>query len=88
MLGLLLGLLLTSQIVARGYLRSVIFFPVLVSTIGIGITFKILMDPFDGMINRLLAVFGITGPGWLTDPAWRCTASPWSTSGRASASRP
>ena len=47
-LGLLLGLLLTSQIIARGYLRSVVFFPVLVSTIGIGITFKILMDPFDG----------------------------------------
>jgi raffinose/stachyose/melibiose transport system permease protein len=67
-LGLLLGLLLTSQIVARGYLRSVVFFPVLVSTIGVGITFKILMDPFDGLINQSLAVLGITGPGWLTDP--------------------
>lgn len=67
-LGLLLGLLLTSQIVARGYLRSVVFFPVLVSTIGVGITFKILMDPFDGLINQSLSVFGITGPGWLTDP--------------------
>ena len=33
-LGLLLAILLTSQIVARGYLRSVVFFPVLVSTIG------------------------------------------------------
>ena len=68
-LGLLLGLLLTSQIVARGYLRSVVFFPVLVSTIGVGITFKILMDPFDGLINQSLAVFGITGPGWLTEPS-------------------
>ena len=68
-LGLLLGVLLTSQIVARGYLRSVVFFPVLVSTIGIGITFKILMDPFDGLINQALAVVGITGPGWLTDPS-------------------
>ena len=67
-LGLLLGVLLTSQIVARGYLRSVVFFPVLVSTIGIGITFKILMDPFDGLINQVLAVFGIAGPAWLTDP--------------------
>ena len=53
---------------ARGYLRSVVFFPVLVSTIGVGITFKILMDPFDGLVNKTLAVFGITGPGWLTDP--------------------
>ncbi|GAA1433102.1 sugar ABC transporter permease [Microlunatus lacustris] len=68
-LGLLLGLLLTSQIVARGYLRSVVFFPVLVSTIGVGITFKILMDPFEGLINQSLAVIGITGPGWLTDPS-------------------
>ena len=67
-LGLLLGLLLTSRIVARGYLRSVVFFPVLVSTIGVGITFKILMDPFDGLINKTLAVFGIAGPGWLTNP--------------------
>ena len=68
-LGLLLGLLLTSQIIARGYLRSVVFFPVLVSTIGIGITFKIMMDPFDGVINQFLAVFGITGPAWLTNPS-------------------
>ena len=47
-LGLALGILLTSQIIARGYLRSVVFFPVLVSTIGVGITFKILLDPFAG----------------------------------------
>ncbi|WP_154795425.1 carbohydrate ABC transporter permease [Occultella kanbiaonis] len=68
-LGLLLGVFLTSQIAARGYLRSVVFFPVLVSTIGVGITFKVLMDPFDGLINSALALFGITGPGWLTDPS-------------------
>jgi raffinose/stachyose/melibiose transport system permease protein len=28
-----------------------------------------LMDPFDGIINRSLAVIGIQGPGWLTDPS-------------------
>lgn len=67
-LGLALAVLLTSSIFARGYLRAVIFFPVLVSTIGVGITFRALMDPEDGLINRTLAVFGIDGPGWLTDP--------------------
>jgi raffinose/stachyose/melibiose transport system permease protein len=46
----------------------VIFFPVLVSTIGVGITFTILMDPQDGLINEVLAVFGVDGPGWLTNP--------------------
>lgn len=68
-LGLALAVLLTSQIVGRGYLRSVVFFPVLVSTIGVGVTFRVLMDPFDGLINQTLAVFGIAGPGWLTDPS-------------------
>jgi raffinose/stachyose/melibiose transport system permease protein len=67
-LGLLLGVFLTSQIIARGYLRSVVFFPVLVSTVGIGVTFAVLMDPSDGLINRALAVIGVDGPGWLTDP--------------------
>lgn len=69
-LGLALGLLLTSSILGRGYLRSTIFFPVLVSTIGIGITFKVLMDPFDGLINQALATIGISGPAWLTDTSW------------------
>jgi raffinose/stachyose/melibiose transport system permease protein len=68
-LGLLLGVLLTSQIIARGYLRSVVFFPVLVSTVGVGITFQVLMHPSEGMINATLTLLGISGPGWLTDPS-------------------
>jgi raffinose/stachyose/melibiose transport system permease protein len=68
-LGLLLAVFLTSQIIARGWLRSVIFFPVLVSTVGVGITFQVLMDPQDGLINDSLALLGIEGPGWLTDPS-------------------
>jgi raffinose/stachyose/melibiose transport system permease protein len=69
-LGLLLAVLLTSQIVARGYLRSVVFFPVLVSTIGVGLTFTVLMNPERGLINSALGVIGVTGPGWLTDPKY------------------
>lgn len=67
-LGLVLGVLLSSQIIARGFLRSVIFFPVLVSAIGVGITWKALMDPFDGLINQVLGAVGIAGPEWLTNP--------------------
>ncbi|MGH2815094.1 MAG: carbohydrate ABC transporter permease [Actinomycetota bacterium] len=67
-LGMLLALLLTSQIIARGFLRSVVFFPVLVSTIGVGLTFTVLMDPSNGLINKSLAAIGIEGPAWLVDP--------------------
>jgi raffinose/stachyose/melibiose transport system permease protein len=67
-LGLALAILLTSQIVARGYLRSVVFFPVLVSTIGVGVVFTALLDPFDGAVNAALGALGVDGPGWFTDP--------------------
>lgn len=68
-IGMALALLLTSKIIARGYLRSVIFFPVLVSTIGVGITFTILMNPERGLINAALGTVGVNGPGWLTNPS-------------------
>jgi raffinose/stachyose/melibiose transport system permease protein len=69
-LGLLLAVLLTSRIIARGYLRSVVFFPVLVSTIGVGITFTVLMNPDHGLINRSLSLVGVHGPSWLVDPSY------------------
>jgi raffinose/stachyose/melibiose transport system permease protein len=68
-IGLLLATLLTSRIRLRSLLRSIIFFPVLVSTVAVGITFAVLMHPSTGLINTSLEVFGIDGPSWLTDPS-------------------
>jgi len=67
-LGFFIAVFLTSPVLGRGYLRAVVFFPVLVSTVGIGLTFKSLLDPFHGIVNGALSAFGIQGPGWLTDP--------------------
>jgi raffinose/stachyose/melibiose transport system permease protein len=67
-LGLLIAVLLTAPIIARGYLRSVVFFPVLVSAVGVGLTFQVLLNPTTGLINRALAGIGIDGPRWLVDP--------------------
>lgn len=68
-LGLLLAVLLTSGIWGQGLLRSIVFFPVLVSTIGVGLLFQEMMHPTEGAINVALAWVGINGPGWLTNPA-------------------
>lgn len=69
-LGLLLAVVLSAPIIARGYLRSVTFFPVLVSAVGVGLTFQVLLDPFNGIVNKLwTSVTGADGPGWLTDPS-------------------
>jgi len=69
-LGMLLAVLLTSSVIGRAFMRSVVFFPVLVSTIGVGLTFTVLMEPDIGVVNKALAVVGITGPRWLVDPKW------------------
>jgi raffinose/stachyose/melibiose transport system permease protein len=69
-IGLLLATLLTASIRFRTLLRSVIFFPVLVSTVAVGITFAVLMHPSKGLINQVLEVGGIDGPSWLTDPTF------------------
>jgi raffinose/stachyose/melibiose transport system permease protein len=69
-LGMLLAVLLTSSVIGRAFMRSVVFFPVLVSTIGVGLTFTVLMEPDVGLINEALRVVGIEGPRWLVDPKY------------------
>lgn len=66
-LGLFLGVFLSSSIRAKGYLRSMVFFPNLLSTIAVGITFSSLMHPSRGLLNKALALIGIAGPDWLGD---------------------
>jgi raffinose/stachyose/melibiose transport system permease protein len=67
-LGMALAVLLTSSVIGRAFMRSAVFFPVLVSTIGVGLTFTFLMQPDIGLIDRALGVVGIHGPAWLVDP--------------------
>jgi raffinose/stachyose/melibiose transport system permease protein len=64
-----LAMLLTSNIRLKGLLRSIIFFPVLVSTVAVGITFSTLMQPSVGLINTVLGLVGLPQPDWLGDPS-------------------
>ena len=67
-LGMALALLVTSRIRLKGTVRSIVFFPVLVSFVAVGITFKVMMHPTKGLINAAIGLVGLTGPKWLTDP--------------------
>jgi raffinose/stachyose/melibiose transport system permease protein len=69
-IGMALAVLCTSnKLHVKGTVRSIIFFPVLVSTVAVGVTFERLMHPSNGLINRGLDAVGIDGPAWLTDPS-------------------
>jgi raffinose/stachyose/melibiose transport system permease protein len=73
-IGLYLAAFLSTKLRASGFMRSVLFFPTLVSTIGVGITFSILLNPWEGVVNQFikwaagLVGFTTDGPGWLVDP--------------------
>jgi len=65
-----LAVLLTSRIRLKGLFRGIIFFPVLVSTVAVGITFSTLMQPSIGLINTALGFLGLPKPDWLGNPAY------------------
>src|SRR3990170_1328098 len=65
-----LAMLLTSNIRLKGLLRGIIFFPVLVSTVAVGITFATLMQPSQGLINTVLGFLGLPQPDWLGNPTF------------------
>ncbi|MCB9421738.1 MAG: sugar ABC transporter permease [Ardenticatenaceae bacterium] len=64
-----LAMLLTSNIRFKDFYRSITFFPVLVSTVAVGITFSMLMQPSTGLINTALGFIGLPQPDWLGNPS-------------------
>ncbi|MFX3631686.1 MAG: carbohydrate ABC transporter permease [Candidatus Pristimantibacillus sp.] len=69
-LGLLLALLANQKLKSRLMLRSVLFFPVILSTISVAIAFKAIFHPSTGILNVLLTWLGLESlaMSWLTDP--------------------
>ena len=68
--GLALALALNAAIPLRNFLRGVYFLPVVTSWIVVALIWRWLLNPSVGVVNYLLGLVGIDGPGWWTDPAW------------------
>lgn len=64
-LAFLIAIFLSSAIKTKNFIRSIVFFPNLVSTVAIGITFKALMHPSKGLINKVIEFFGGHRFDWL-----------------------
>jgi raffinose/stachyose/melibiose transport system permease protein len=63
-----LAMLVTSSIRLKTLFRGIVFFPVIVSTVAVGITFAALMQPSTGLINIALGSLGLPQPDWLGNP--------------------
>jgi len=68
--GLGLALALNAAIPARSFWRGVYFLPVVTSWIVVALVWRWLLNPSVGIVNHVLSLVGVTGPGWWTDPAW------------------
>jgi multiple sugar transport system permease protein len=68
--GLALALALNTALKGRSLLRGVYFLPVVTSWIVVALVWRWLLSPSSGVVNTVLGFFGITGPGWWTDPTW------------------
>lgn len=73
-LGLTVAVLLSQNVAGRGIYRVLYFLPVITPSVAVGVAWKYLFDPYQGVFNRMLAAVGIAGPSWLTDPAWALPA--------------
>jgi len=68
--GLAIALALNTALRGRTLLRGIYFLPVVTSWIVVALVWRWLLNPANGVVNTVLAFFGIDGPGWWTDPAW------------------
>lgn len=65
-----LALLLNMKVRGLGIYRVIFFIPSIVPIVASAVVWAYVLNPQYGVINNVLSVFGITGPGWLSDPAW------------------
>ena len=67
-LGLVLATLLNQKIRYLGFFRTVYYLPSVIGGIAVAVMFRWIFGTQFGLINSMLASFGIQGPSWLGDP--------------------
>ncbi len=67
---LVIALLLNQKVRGIGIYRTIFFLPSLVPAVSLAVLWMWLFNGERGLINELFGFLGISGPNWLTDPAW------------------
>ena len=67
---LLLAVLLNRTLKAGGLFKAILYLPSLLGgSVAIAVLWRQVFGG-DGLVNQLLAVFGVQGPSWVSDPSW------------------
>jgi multiple sugar transport system permease protein len=68
--GLGLALLVNQRLRGVSIFRGMYFLPVVTSWVVVALLWKWILNPRDGVVNWLLGLLGIDGPGWWTSTTW------------------
>jgi multiple sugar transport system permease protein len=69
-LGMMVALLLDTNLPARGVIRSVVVLPIAMAPLIIALTWRHLLDSDFGVVNFLLSFFGVPSIVWLSTLPW------------------
>jgi ABC-type sugar transport system permease subunit len=67
-LSVLFAVLLDAQLHGKSFFRAVLFLPVILSPVIVGLVWGWLLDRNTGLVNTILGAVGLGQPGWLTEP--------------------
>lgn len=73
-LGFLLAFLMNTKLRSINLFRTIFYLPTLVQGVPQMVLFLWIFNPNIGLLNSVLRVFGVEGPGWFTDPNWSLPA--------------
>jgi multiple sugar transport system permease protein len=69
-LSLILALLLNQAVMFRNFFRTLFYTPSVMSGVAVSLLWMWVFNPEFGVVNHVLAQFGIQGPRWIYDEHW------------------
>ncbi len=72
--GLILAILMNQKVPGIEIFRTIFYLPSITSGVAVAIMWIWIFNPQVGLINYLLSLVGIKGPGWLTSQQWAMPA--------------
>ncbi len=72
--GFFIAVLLNQKIPGVNLWRTIYFLPSVISGVAVALLWVRLFNPHIGLINGMLRLIGIQGPGWTADPQWAIPA--------------
>lgn len=70
LMGIGIAMILNQKLAGRGFFRVAFYVPSICAGVAVTLLWGWIFNPSFGLLNYGFSLFGIEGPGWLSDPKW------------------